>query len=140
MKGENQEEAGQTAESQRRYNRRMGYRYLADAVVFLHLAWIVFLVLGVFPGRKIRAVRALHIGGLAFALIIQLSGWYCPLTYLEQWLRAKAGPAPAYGGSFIVHYLEKIIYVELPRDSILLCTVLLIGMQGWLYSRKKTAG
>jgi hypothetical protein len=42
-----------------------------------------------------------------------------------------------YAGSFIVHYVEKIVYLELSRTLIVIGTVMLVGFNLWLYLRKK---
>jgi hypothetical protein len=66
----------------------MKYKLLADAVVLIHFLWILFLFFGATVGAKYRVLRILHLSGLAFALITEILGWYCPLTYLEVWLRS----------------------------------------------------
>ena len=106
---------------------------LADGVVVLHFLWILFLIFGAIWGRKYRTVRIVHLSGLAFALCLEIFGWYCPLTYLEVWLRELQDPLQSYAGSFIGHYLEKLIYVQLPSGTILFLTILLVIVNGWLY-------
>ncbi len=113
----------------------MLYKVLADIVVFVHFLWILFLIFGGLIGIKIRMVKVAHVAGLIFAALIQVVGWYCPLTDLEVWLRSKESPGAAYGGSFIIHYLEKIIYIEVPRSGIILLTILLCLFNAWLYFR-----
>lgn len=115
----------------------MIYKVLADIVVFVHFLWILFLIFGAFFGRKNRLIKIFHISGLAFAFVIQLFDWYCPLTHLEFWLRAKHNPALTYSSSFIIHYLEKLIYIEIPSYLILILTILLCGFNAWIYIRKK---
>lgn len=115
----------------------MIYKLLADAVVLLHLGWIIFLFVGAVWGRKCKAVRIVHLGGLAFALISEIFDWICPSTHLEVWLRAKSGPALTYTGSFIVHYVEELIYIDVSRTAILICTVILAAFNIWMYCRKK---
>jgi len=78
-----------------------------------------------------------HLSGLAFACIIQILGWYCPFTYLEVWLRSKHDPALIYTGSFIIHYLEKAVYLEISRYLIFIFTVFLCGFNLWVYLRKR---
>jgi hypothetical protein len=116
---------------------KMVHKILADLVVLLHFLWIVFLFGGAFWGARNKTARILHLGGLFFALIIQISNWYCPLTYLEVWLRSKHNPGLAYTGSFILFYIEKIVYLDLPRSLILLFTLFLSGFNGWFYLKKK---
>ncbi len=115
----------------------MFYKILADIVVFIHFLWIVFLFFGVFWGVKNRVVRILHLSGLAFAFVIQVFDWYCPLTHLEVWLRSKHDFALSYTGSFIIYYIEKIVYIELSRTFILFFTLLLCGFSIWFYFRKR---
>jgi hypothetical protein len=112
----------------------MLYRVLADATVLVHFLWILFLILGGLWGRRLRAVRVLHFIGLVFALAIQVLDWYCPLTHLEVWLRSRQDPAGAYAESFIVHYVERIIYMEVSRTLVFALTVLLFGFNIWLYA------
>jgi hypothetical protein len=115
----------------------MLFKVLADITVLLHFIWILFLILGVFLGVRYRIARIIHISGLAYAIIMQIFGWYCPLTHLEVWLRLKHDPSVTYGGSFIINYAEKLIYIELSSTSIFILTILLIGFNVWFYRRKK---
>jgi hypothetical protein len=112
-------------------------KILADFVVLVHFLWIVFLFLGAIWGSKHKAVKITHFSGLLFAILIQVFGWYCPLTHFEFGLRSKHDPALAYAGSFIVHYVEQIVYIELSRPLILVLTVFLLGFNAWFYLRKK---
>ena len=118
----------------------MLYKVLADFVVFVHFLWILFLIFGGLIGIRIRMVKVAHVAGLIFAALIQVVGWYCPLTDLEVLLRSKESPGAAYGGSFIIHYLEKIVYVEVPRGAIILLTILLCLFNAWLYFKKGEKG
>jgi|MudIll2142460700_1097286.scaffolds.fasta_scaffold10935_4 hypothetical protein len=115
----------------------MLFRILADIVVFIHFLWIVFLISGACAGRIYQTVKYIHIGGLAFAFMLQVFDWYCPLTHLEVWLRAHHDPGRLYAGSYIIHYLEKIIYIEVERWVILVLTIVLCGMNAWIYGRGK---
>jgi hypothetical protein len=114
----------------------MIHRILADLTVRTHFLWILFLVLGGLWGRRRRTVKYVHLFGLLFAITIQIFDWYCPLTHLEVWLRARQDPARAYAGSFIVHYVERLVYIEISRSLIFMLTILLIGFNMWLYMKK----
>ena len=114
----------------------MAYKILADITVLVHFLWIVFLFLGAIWGRKNRAVKTFHLAGLAFAFIIQIFDWYCPITHLEFWLRGKHNPNLTYTGSFIIYYVEKIIYIEISPTIILMVTLLLGALNVWIYLRK----
>ena len=113
----------------------MFYGAAADFVVLLHFFWILFLIFGAFPGRKYLSVKILHIAGLSFALIMQIFGWYCPLTDLEIRLKSRYEPSVTYQGSFIIHYVEKIVYIELPPWIISLLTVIPIAISVLIYHR-----
>lgn len=115
----------------------MFYKIAADLVVLLHFLWIVFLIFGAFIGRRYRAVKIFHLAGLGFAVIMQIFGWYCPLTHLEVWLRHRHDPSLTYSGSFIIHYAEKLVYIELSRWIIFVLTLMLILMSGYLYAERK---
>ena len=117
----------------------MVYKVLADLVMFAHFFWILFLILGGIWGVRIRAVKVVHIGALAFAFVINVFGLTCPLTDLEVWLAGKGAPSEAYAGSFVAHYLEKLIYLDVPVYVIALLTVALCCFNAWLYLRKPRA-
>ena len=114
----------------------MPYKILADIVVIIHFLWILFLIFGALPGVRNKAVRIFHISGLFFALVIQKFGWYCPLTHLEVWLRAKHDPSLAYAGSFIIHYVEGLVYIEIPSWLIFSLTLLLTVFNVWFYQKR----
>jgi hypothetical protein len=112
------------------------YSISADIIVFLHLLWIIFLIFGAFPGRRYKLVKIAHIGGVIFAVFIQVFGWYCPLTHLEAWLRTMHDPSQSYSGSFIIHYIEKLVYIGISPKIILLLTALIALMSVYVYLRK----
>lgn len=114
----------------------MFYKIVADSVVVVHFLWIVFLLFGVFWGIKNKAVKIFHISGFAFAFVIQIFGWYCPLTYLEVWLRSTHDSALTYTGSFIIHYVEELVYIDVSRTLIFFLTLLICGLNVWLYLKK----
>ena len=110
---------------------------LADGVVVIHFLWIIFLIVGGFWGRRIRWVRHVHIPALGLAFIVELFDWYCPLTHLEVWLRKRGDARLDYAGSFIAHYLGRLVYLDVDRRVIVLLTLLLCGVNGWLYFGRK---
>jgi hypothetical protein len=112
------------------------YRITADFIVSLHFLWIVFLVIGAFIGRRHRWIKILHIAGIGFAITIQIFGWYCPLTHLEVWLRQRHDPSLGYSGSFIINYVQKLVYIELSERIIFSATLFLIAASVWIYLQK----
>lgn len=87
----------------------MTYHLLADAVLVLHLAFIVFAVAGGLLLWRWPRVVWLHVPAVLWGVGIELSGGMCPLTPLENRLRQLAGEA-GYAGGFIEHYLLPLIY------------------------------
>ncbi len=115
----------------------MFYKLAADFVVLIHFLWIIFLIFGALIGRRYPRVKMLHVGGLGFAVVMQLFGWYCPLTYLEAWLRQRHNPLLIYHGSFIIHYIEKTVYIELPPWIVFVLTLILIAASAYIYLKRK---
>jgi hypothetical protein len=82
---------------------------LADAVVLAHLAFVAFVVAGGFLTWRWPCAALGHLPALAWGLWIELSGDVCPLTPLENHLRARAGEA-GYAGGFVEHYVIPVLY------------------------------
>jgi hypothetical protein len=118
----------------------MIYKILADIILALHLVWIVFLFLGAFWGVRSRRVKVFHLSGLGFAALIQTFDWYCPLTHLEVHLRARHNPSMSYAGSFIIYYLEQVVYLQVPPCVIAIGTILLCGVNLLVYFRTWCSG
>lgn len=126
----------------------MWYQLLADSVVVLHAAFIVFVVLGGLLVMRWRWVAWLHIPAAVWGAIIEFTGWICPLTPLEVTLRIAAG-GRGYSESFIEHYLLPTIYPSgLTSDVQLLLgfavaavnlVIYTIVVMRWLGRRKETA-
>lgn len=108
------------------------YLLAADLVVLIHFLWIVFLIFGAVPGVRWPWVKWTHLAALAFSVLLQLFGWICPITHLEAWLRRAAGAAP-YEGTFIGHYLERVVYAPLPPNVVFIGTMLVVGASLWAY-------
>lgn len=87
----------------------MAWRALADAVLVLHLLFIAFALAGGLLAFWRRWIVLLHLPAMGWAALVEFNGWMCPLTPLENRLRA-AGGAAGYEGGFIEHYLLPLIY------------------------------
>lgn len=117
---------------------------MADLVVLLHFLFVVFAVSGGLLVLWKRWIAWLHLPALAWAVAIEIMGGVCPLTPLENWLRARAGGA-TYSGGFIEHYISPVLYpAGLTRElQIYFGIALLIingGIYGWLLLRRHRAG
>jgi Protein of Unknown function (DUF2784) len=85
------------------------YRILADVVMVLHLAFIVFVAIGSLLVLKWRRLVWPHLAVVAWAAAIVSIGFTCPLTPVEKHLRERAGSS-SYEGGFIDHYLDGLVY------------------------------
>lgn len=108
----------------------MGWRFAADAVLVLHLGFILFALLGALLALRWRWIVALHLPAAAWATWIESSGGICPLTHLENAWRQRAGQL-GYRTSFVEHHLFGVIYPEgLTRELqfVLAAVVLLVNL------------
>lgn len=91
------------------------YSMLASGVLALHLAFLLWVVFGACFTSSRVLLRWLHLASLAWALLVELLPWSCPLTVLENWLEQRAGVEP-YQGGFLLNYLDRIVYPDInPR-------------------------
>jgi len=87
----------------------MLFRLLADAVVLLHAAFVLFVVLGGFVALRWGWVAWLHLPAAIWGALVEVGGWICPLTPLENWFRSRAGEG-GYAGGFVEHYVLRVLY------------------------------
>lgn len=117
------------------------YALLAGGVVFIHLAFVTFAASGALLALRWRWVPWVHLPAVAWAAYIEFSGGICPLTPLENDLRARAG-LDFYGGDFIARYLFPVLYPDgLTRDAqvVIGASVLMLNLvlYGWLLWRRR---
>jgi hypothetical protein len=87
----------------------MVFRSLADLLVGLHFLFVLFVVGGGFLTWRWPRVAWAHVPVALWGALIELAGWICPLTPLENDLRRAAGDA-GYAGGFIEHYVIPVVY------------------------------
>jgi len=85
------------------------YRFLADAVVVIHLGFVLFVVVGGFLVLRWPRTAWVQLPAAVWGVLVEWSGWVCPLTPLENWLRAQGGAA-GYAGGFVERYLLPALY------------------------------
>ena len=94
----------------------MLYRLLADVIVIVHVLFVAFVVFGAVLVVRWRWLAWLHLPAAAWGALIEFAGWVCPLTPLENALRARGGEA-GYSGGFVAHYILPALYpAALTRD------------------------
>ena len=92
---------------------------LADFIVFVHAAYVSFIVLGmvaivlgvVLRWSWIRNIwfRVAHLTAIGIVVIETMLGIPCPLTVWEAQLRKTAGQV-AYTGDFLGYWLHQLIF------------------------------
>ncbi|MDD0842761.1 DUF2784 domain-containing protein [Pseudomonas sp. Gutcm_11s] len=114
-------------------------RLAADAVVLVHLLFILFVLGGGLLVLRWPRLALLHLPAAAWGVAVELLHLYCPLTPLENQLRRAAGEA-GYAGGFVEHYLIPLIYpagltpqIQLWLGALVLVVNLLV--YGWLLLR-----
>jgi hypothetical protein len=117
------------------------YPLFADLVVLIHLAFVLFAVLGALLIIRWRKVLWLHLPAAVWAAWIEFSGKICPLTPLENWLRMQGGGS-GYAGGFVGHYLMPILYPSglTPKVQFILGGVVIgvnLIIYGYVFFHKK---
>ena len=117
------------------------YSFLADAVLLLHLLFILFVALGGLLVLRWHWLAWLHVPAVVWGAFIEFSGGICPLTPLENLLR-ELGGRTTYEGGFIEHYVTAWIYPEGLTRAVQITigvAVLIInaGVYGYLLLQRK---
>ena len=86
---------------------------LADAVILIHLLWIVLVLIGVVWTRGRPVWTFVHLVCLVWGIVVEVGPWPCPLTMLEDYLVACGGQH-AVEGNFIFHWVRALIYPNAP--------------------------
>jgi hypothetical protein len=124
----------------------MNYRLIADFILIIHFAIVLFIVGGLaliwigfaLQWHWVRGwwFRALHLAAMGFITIQSLADKLCPLTVWEQALRLRAGQQ-AYTESFVEHWVHRMLYYELPGwiFNVVYCAVLGLIIAAWIVVR-----
>lgn len=110
------------------------YISLAVTVLIVHALFIVWVVFGVLLTRSRPFLRWLHIASLLWGIFTELL-LPCPLTLLENWLELKAGVEP-YQGGFLLHYLDLLVYPDIPPSILVVGGVLVCAFNLVLYGMR----
>lgn len=106
----------------------MSYSLLADGVLLLHLCFILFVVFGGVLALRHPWWAFIHVPIFLWGSVVNLMHWVCPLTPLENRLRALAGEE-GYPGGFIEHYVGAVVYPQIPSERLGL--MLGLAALGW---------
>ncbi len=111
--------------------------YHAAAIVVLaaHLVFILWIIFGALFTRGRTVLRWVHIGSLVWGLLIEILPWTCPLTFAENWLELRAG-MPPYSGGFMLHYLDALVYPDVPPLLLTVAAVIVVAFNFVIYGRR----
>lgn len=116
-------------------------RLAAELVLLLHFAFVMLAVFGALGVLIAPGWVWIHLPVVIWSSVVNLAGWTCPLTPLENRLRAASG-GKSYESGFVHHYFGPLVYpMGMPRRmeriagvSILLWNGLLYGGLYWWYT------
>jgi hypothetical protein len=124
------------------------YLLAADAVLLVHALFVAFVVFGlllILAGGALRWAwvrnpwfRVSHLAAIGVVVAQSWLGVICPLTTLEMTFRQRAGDA-VYPGSFIGHWLEKLLYYEAPAWVFVVCYTVFgsLVIASWFWVRPR---
>lgn len=115
----------------------MLYQAAAELVLILHLGFIGFVIAGGVAVRWWPRIAWLHVPLFVWGSLVNLAGWVCPLTPLENHLRRLAGES-GYAGSFIEQYVAPVVYpAGMTSDLALAAGVFLlvwnVAVYAWIF-------
>lgn len=98
------------------------YDALVVLILAVHLLWILWVIFGGLFTRGRPGLTAFHLASLVWGIIVETGPWPCPLTLSEQFFQRRAGMTP-YRGSFLIHYLDRIVYPDVSVRMLTICGV-----------------
>jgi hypothetical protein len=108
-------------------------RIAADLLVLFHLGFILFVAAGALLALRWPRIVWAHLPAAVWGALIELNGWLCPLTPLENRLRLAGGDA-GYSGGFIDHYIMPLVYPPgLSRELQIALGCVVIIVNGLVY-------
>ncbi|HZA77979.1 MAG TPA: DUF2784 domain-containing protein [Acidimicrobiales bacterium] len=115
----------------------MVYRLLADLVVVIHLAFILFVAVGGLLVWRWPWLVRVHAPAVVWGIAIISVGFTCPLTPLEKQLRGRAGEQ-GYDGGFVDRYIEDVVYpgALAPLVRVLIAGAVVVGYVGVFANRR----
>jgi Protein of Unknown function (DUF2784) len=117
--------------------------FLADVVVVAHMAFLLFVAAGGLLVLRWRRLAWVHLPAVVWGAWVELAGWICPLTPLENWLRRQGGES-GYDGSFIEHYVLPVLYpTDLTRGTQVTLGAIAVAVNvtiyAWIWRRSRRA-
>ena len=122
------------------------YLLAADMLLLTHVLFVAFVVFGlllILAGKlfswswvRNRIFRLAHLIAIGVVVVQSWFGVICPLTTWEMALRERAGDV-VYGGTFMSHWLETILYYNAPAWVFVVCYTIfgLLVVVSWFWVR-----
>jgi hypothetical protein len=107
---------------------------IADLIVIIHFGFILFVVFGGFLTLKWHILIWLHLPAAVWGVLVELFGWFCPLTFYENSLRQIGGGG--YTSGFLEHYLIPMIYPSALSREIQIGLGIILAILNLLIYRK----
>jgi hypothetical protein len=113
---------------------------LPPLVVAIHLAWILWVIMGALWTRGRPWLTAFHVASLLWGIIVETCPVDCPFTLAEQTLEAHAGLHPwsasshALSGGFLFHTLDALVYPNVPVALLITCAVAVCALNLGIYA------
>ena len=104
----------------------------AILTLLIHLVWIGLVIFGAIWTRRRPVWSTVHIFALIWGIVVEVGPWPCPLTLAENYFEARAGVVPYHGG-FLLHYLDAIVYPNVPDWLLTLVGVAVCGFNLGVY-------
>lgn len=119
----------------------MLFRWLALAVVCLHAAYLVYLVVGGFLAWRWPRTFLVHVVAAAWGVIVVAASLPCPLTTLQNLLRVQGGQ-PALRESYLDTYVRDVIYPTEYQNAIYVAIAVTVAISwlGFAVLRHRRAG
>lgn len=112
----------------------MGYLFLANALVIFHFCFVLFVLSGGLLVIWRKRFVFLHVPAALWGVIVETTGWLCPLTPLENRWRTAGGGLP-YEGGFVEHYIMPVLYPHnITRDFQITLAILIVIINLMVYT------
>jgi len=108
---------------------------MAASVLSLYAAYIAWVIFGAFLTSGRPRLASLHVVTLVYGVIVEIFDFWCPLTALETWLEMR-GNVPTYRGPCLLHYLDAVVYPDIPPNPLTASAVAVCFVNLWIYARR----
>ncbi|MGH9606526.1 MAG: DUF2784 domain-containing protein [Terracidiphilus sp.] len=110
---------------------------LAILMVAVHAAWLLLVIFGALWTRRRPVWSTIHVLALVWGIIVEVGPWPCPLSMAEEYFTARTSYA-AYRSSHLLHFLNAIVYPNLPGGIVATAGVAVCAVNLGIYARRVT--